>query len=639
MASLRSTPKRFLAALLAVWLLAAALPLTVSAKGVSLPEPSYGTVYDAGTILARELKTALGGGLTQKQTLDGLAGMMGHALNVLVEYLFRGVAAGLNLLPRSTPLQDVSDYQSANIPAGTAEWRSEPAPGAAWRLGYDKQLLTPADLAEKAYYKGGSGGAPWGLGLRLEGKYDDLYVRTVAMDDGRGTVVFAVIDCVGISNADVRNIRAALTEYAAAHHIISVNVSATHTHSAIDTQGVWGLGGVLRNDFLPSVKTIFTKGLDALSGLDPAYMARVTSQTVLSVRNACEAMTEGTLWFAKKSTLQSDGSSKYFMNRNDKSLGLIDEIYRLRFEPDAAAKAAGARPILMANFGVHPETVGVIDEEKTMSADFIPYMDAVVSAAGYDFLFLQGAIGEMISPQRGGSNDGLPLDRIGECRRFGEELGYFVLGMTLTEAECVTQVVDHARESADVAAAGDAYTPWYENWTKAEETPVEPLLNIRHKELLYYSGNSVVQLFSNLQATSNTILKDRAQPNKVVFVTEVGCLQLGKHITVFLSPGETAPELVLGGKSLEAATSFRREDFPYAPLQQTVCPSDEDTLLVFDLINDAAGYITPDSDYGIVAVKYRNSTLVFGTVDIMYSLGYDGASKIVGTFLDVYSQK
>lgn len=72
----------------------------------------------------------------------------------------------------------------------------------------------------------------------MSGVIDDQAVRVICLDDssGRGSVVFAVIDCVGISGTDIRRIRERLADFAKENNIVSINISSIHCHSAIDTQ-------------------------------------------------------------------------------------------------------------------------------------------------------------------------------------------------------------------------------------------------------------------------------------------------------------------------------------------------------------------------------------------------------------------
>ena len=53
----------------------------------------------------------------------------------------------------------------------------------------------------------------------------------------------------------------------------------------------------------------------------------------------------------------------------------------------------------------------------------------------------------------------------------------------------------------------------------------------------------------------------------VYTVTEVGYLELGRNIKVAMMPGEVAPELVKGGKTLTAEGSASGEDFVYGPMK------------------------------------------------------------------------
>jgi len=119
--------------------------------------------------------------------------------------------------------------------------------GSGWTVGFAKAVLTPDDVGEKTYYIAG-----YNSNNPAEGVLDDIYARAVYLDDntGRGGVVLCAIDCVGLSRHDINEIRAAVIESGKIPGIKSVNVCSTHTHSAIDTQGLWG-------------KSYFSDGKDA----------------------------------------------------------------------------------------------------------------------------------------------------------------------------------------------------------------------------------------------------------------------------------------------------------------------------------------------------------------------------------------
>ena len=68
----------------------------------------------------------------------------------------------------------------------------------------------------------------------MSGVIDDQAVRVICLDDssGRGSVVFAVIDCVGISGTDIRRIRERLADFAKENNIDLNGYYSKSKHSA-----------------------------------------------------------------------------------------------------------------------------------------------------------------------------------------------------------------------------------------------------------------------------------------------------------------------------------------------------------------------------------------------------------------------
>jgi hypothetical protein len=100
--------------------------------------------------------------------------------------------------------------------------------------------LIPQDILQKDYYIAGYLFQNFPAN-KVETVLDDIKVRTIVLDDnsGRGKSSFSTLECIGLSNADVRKIRADLADYAKENHLVSINITATHTHSSIDAQGLW----------------------------------------------------------------------------------------------------------------------------------------------------------------------------------------------------------------------------------------------------------------------------------------------------------------------------------------------------------------------------------------------------------------
>lgn len=124
-----------------------------------------------------------------------------NAINGLLNAVFKGFGA---LFPKD--FVSVEDYKTENFYEGTETFIDTPAENAKWYLGFGKASMVPENLKDgsKEYYTGGY------FTQKINGVYDDQGANAVALSDnsGRGTVVMAAIDGIGVCNADVRTIRA-----------------------------------------------------------------------------------------------------------------------------------------------------------------------------------------------------------------------------------------------------------------------------------------------------------------------------------------------------------------------------------------------------------------------------------------------
>lgn len=429
-------------------------------------------------------------------------------------------------------------YVNENFFAGTEAFLSEPAQGAVWRLGYSSESLVPDNVLTKNYY---FGGYMFPL-VPAESVADDQRVRVVCIDDnsGRGTAAFCVIDGIGLGNGDINQIRALLKEFAQENNIVSINVSCTHAHSCIDTQGLSG-------KFLISALTnaVFTK-YDFLngtvtSGRDPEFMNILYTKTAQAVKDAFNSLKEGKLYF------KTCDISEYLGDKRDPQV-FDPNINCLHFIPND-----NSRETWIANLGSHPTC---LDRTNTsISADYPYYMEKAVNELGNaDFMFVQGAQGA-ITNQRGKFNT------------TGDMTGYEVLAAMGTEFGRI--VVEEG----------------------TQETEIEPLLNIRHAEVFVPVTNPVLRLVIKAQLVNNVVV-ETAQGQKIV--TEIGYLEFGTGHAAALLPGEVFPEIVWGG-AFGAEDSWSGEDYNEPSIQQII--GNEKKVIAFGLVNDAAGYILPDNDY------------------------------------------
>ena len=550
--------------------------------------------------------------------------LFARVLNSLSNTLINNGLAGLlsGFVPGSDAVQE---YETFDLDAyegfmpGMDHFETEVGAGNVWRLGYSEKSIMPGDFGEKSYAKGAY--LPYIYCNEMykddDGVDEELRVRTIVLDDGsgRGSVAFCVIDGIGIANADVRAIRNELSEFAKANNIVSINVSCTHIHTGIDLQGIWtqpvqNLGN-----------NIFGRN-EVSYGVDRTFLKAVTDGTVASVKEATADMKTGKLLFS------SADISEYVHDRTAPH-ALDPMLYKLEFVPDDTA----ATPTIIASFGCHPESASydwdqAVNEDgsrgfdKKLSADFIWYMEKVINAAGYNFIYIQGDVGTVTSTRKL-SNDGMEdLTAHDTAMRFGYELGYITLTLNMTEAERIR--VNEATDDRLGVAEGknsEDYTVWYEGLATVQAEEVAPLLNIVHEAFTIRVDNNLLAAAGKTSLTDNLVLRDKK--GNYYTVTEIGYMELGDTLQVYLSPGETFGELLVGGEGLAG--------FPYACIRDTL----GDNVIVFDLMNDAAGYVENDATFVYAGIQYADEANYDGDSWGIVSYGEHTGSTLIGKLYDL----
>ena len=515
-----------------------------------------------------------------------------HAAAKGIEAVLNGVLGTVDfLLPDGENFYDLDTYQSRNFLPGTGTFADAPAGFGTWKLGYAQASLVPQDYLEHAYYLGGYIMAENGMNNRVEELLDDMRVRVVALDDstGSGTAVFAAVDCIGMTNQDICRIRAKLSEKMPDTNFSGISVFSTHCHSGIDTQGLW------TNTFAKAFKNLFRSVLHLgklETGTDPQYMAFLYDAVSDAMRSAVQQMHSGTMRYAHK-----DIGSAYFTNKNRKSASaLMTQMHRLVFTPDDPS----VPPTMIVNAAAHPDVAGLPTSDgqssgRGISGDYIYYMDEVIRGAGYQFMFINGAIAG-IYMSRGKTNNSQDFTRrVQQSARYGNTLGKIALSLTRTEQEIADDeyLSNDAVEEAERAVAqrkGNPYYLWYADWTPVRETDVPARLNMQFAQVTVPVTNAFIRIAGRLNLAAYDVLRE----NRNCFIrTEIGYLELGGVVRAALMPGEVCQDLVVGGTSVTAAGSFSGKAFGYATIEDLF---GKDTI-VFGLANDAIGYVIPDNDY------------------------------------------
>lgn len=510
-----------------------------------------------------------------------------------IELLFMDI---LNLLAVPAPVanttfEDAAKYQSKNLMPGHLEF-IDSNPGGVWSLGYDESSLVPDDVLDRPYYLGGYLLQNFPSNT-VEEVLDDMKVYTVVMDDGsgRGKVAFCTIECIGISNKDIRDIRALLADYAKENNIVSINVTATHCHSEIDTMGLWNPFFLkMANNTLAALTSQFI--FKTKSGPDEAFMQLLKERTAQSIKDAVADMKQGDLNFSKKDC------GGYFFDDRDPS-GYDPNLYVFRFDP----YQEGAKETYIVNEPAHPYITGLKTDEssgKQLSGDYTAAMYQTLTKYGYNFMPIIGATLGIYS-DRGPTNDDVEMnERWMQADRYGKELAYITMSMTKTEEEIKESdyVKNNEKLQAEIANGGEHYTIWYENWEPVTETKVEPILNVASKEVIITVENPVLMLVGKMGLVNHKIIEN--DDGTFSTPTEIGYAEFGTNIKVAMMPGEISPELIYGGVTIDAENSFSGTDFNAKTCNESLDLKEDDILLCFGLCNDEIGYILNDNDYCMI---------------------------------------
>ncbi len=315
-------------------------------------------------------------------------------MNFKDSFTKKSVTALANFLISTMPKNRFTTQESSNRYMLEGDKSFSYAPGEKWTCGFAKAAYTPADYDNKTYFIAG-----YDSNNPVKGVLDDLYARAVYLDDNRGNggVIFCALDCVGISRRDINDIRKYALESGRLGKVKSINISSTHTHAGIDTQGLWG-------------EKIYK------SGKDKAFMENLKKQAARAVVEAYENRKDGSLYmgYTTVEDMQADVRTPVTYDKN---------LTRFRFLPDDSSGE-----IYIVNFASHAELLGTTS---LVSADFPAYLIKEIEekVQGSNAVFFNGAIGGMISAKEIKKVYRDSIDCEAYMKGFGKQLGELVLSV------------------------------------------------------------------------------------------------------------------------------------------------------------------------------------------------------------------
>ena len=498
---------------------------------------------------------------------DNAAKVFYNSLNKVVEGLVKMISA---IIPAPKSWINKADYDDSDVLKGRSVYATEAKEGNEWSLGYGSRSLIPADIDEGKYYLGRD------LTNRMaQGVYDDMRIRVAAIDDGSGDglTVIGAIDALGVNSTDIRAIREGVLKAFenTGVKISGINIMSTHSHSALDTQGV--STEFFYKLFTASYVNLFNiKNQDRLKNAD-YFKNYFIEQSVIAVTEAINAMEPGKLYFSEVDVSQYVRDKRGLIAKED-----IPKVASMKFVP-----ASGEASTYLTDFSCHPTSFSA--GNGLVSSDYIYFLDKYIAAHdnGAHLVFFQGALGQL-------SRDGLEVDtssmsewdaKGASTKAYGEKFGELVLA------------ADYSEELA-------------------------PVLNEKHATIWLYPTNSILLLACKINLVNQQVFYDGL---KKCIASETGYIEFGHRVGFALFPGEFYPE-TFWGHEIIGDTTWDGTQWPYETPHNAIPGVD---IYCVSLANDATGYVLTDDNFAfmghIIGDGIADETLSAGKHQGSYQIG------------------
>lgn len=544
----------------------------------------------------------------------------GNKINDVIQSVVKGICKAY---PAPKSWKSIDEYDSTYVydkTDGRAAYLTEAADNAAWQVGYASGSIIPADFAADKYVIGRQ--LNFAGGGKAKDVLDDQRVRVICLDDGtgQGAVVIAVIDGLGVTSNTIRLIREACADYTKDGRIAAINVSATHCHSALDTQGVSA------NFMAVLTKNVVTNllGTERAATDNDAFIENLIRVSAEKIKEAYNHMESGRLYYdvADSSELARDKRG-YIDSENLADAGI------LRFEPtDRSSKGT-----YLVSYTCHPTCISA--GAGLVSSDYVFYADYAIQKAGYNFIMTQGAVGQV-------SSSGI---------RVANAENYLTASEELKLKEKVGEELYDKSNCRSADSYGEAVAELILNakYDKLAEEELKPVLNTKYGYVQFTADNYTLFLACLCRLVDNPAYKTGSRFNDVVLPSEVGYVEFGSRVAFGLFPCELYPE-VFGGKDMITNDvenySWDGTDWTISSAQEMV--KDGIDVYAVCFANDYIGYVVPDNFYsgwGHWSLKgsdqanyeYDPNASIFdyafrGTADQLLSAGKHCASQIMTVF-------
>lgn len=546
--------------------------------------------------------------------------------------IIQGVVKGLcRIYPNPRTWKNIEDCDYTYIygtESGRKTYQTEQQDNAQWKVGYASASIIPDDFAAGKYYLGRQLNFTSSVDhAKAEGILDDQRVRVICIDDGtgNGAVVMAVIDGLGVTSATIRKIRAALSEYTNDGRIAAINVSATHCHCGLDTQGV-------STSFLSVFgSNIFTNilGLERAATDNDHFIETIINTSAAKIKEAYANMETGTLYYDKADVSEYVYDKREFVSpENSPEMGI------LHFVPDNEENNG----TYLVNFTCHPTISSYRGDH--VSSDYLYYFDKAIQASNNNFIMVQGAVGQLSRSWDCAKEDVATYTKVGVADGIKARVGDDVYNRAnAQEADCFGE------KMAEVVLAAEEDNSF-------EKETLNPILNAKYVPTAFTTENYTLHLACQMRLVDNEVYKIGRGIDDVVLPSEIGYLEFGSRVAFGLFPCELYPEVFHG----QDIVTNDVDNYSWDGSKWTIKSAHDmvrDGIDVYAVCfaNDYIGYVVPDNFYsgwGHWAIKgsdeayykYDPDASVFdyifrGTADQLLSAGRKCASQIMTGFEDL----
>lgn len=399
------------------------------------------------------------------------------------------------------------------------------------------------------------------------GVHDDVWARTMLIDDGKTRLAIVIIDAIGFMNDDVVDVRKMIPASAGITYTI---IASTHTHEGADLLGLWG-----KNPFK--------------SGINKEYLAFVKKQIVTSVVEATLNMQPARL------EISQDLSNAGPMVKDTRMPEVFDSGMRII---KAVDKENGQTLGSMVVWGNHPETLW--SQNLLISSDFPHYLREGVEKGVYNENQLEKPGIGGICIYANGSVGGLMTTHPSLAIKHpftGVELFEPTYEKTKAQGNTLSMIALKAME-------------------KPEEIIDAAAISLVVKTIPFKIDNSLFRL-----AAALSVMK-RGTMGWMKMRSELAVITIGP-ITIVTIPGEIYPELVNGPIESPSGNDFGIQPLE-VPVIRDLMPGKYKFIL--GLANDEIGYIIPKSQWDVKPpFTYGREKAPYGEVN---SLGPETAGVI-----------